>query len=232
MIIDYASHYNKEYWTRQKTYRTADGKEHVYGGPSLTWDGFDLIADALAKILPRGKLLDIGCGGGDLTHRLLKRGFDAYGVDISEYALANCHEDMKSRLQLADISSSPEVGGPFDIVLATDLLEHLYASDLDVAFDWMLANTKRWMFFCVAVADGEEFVHTKGTEVPLRFEATSIAGHVNVRNFRYWIKYFQSKGLKVRFDLSYMFQIIREKHPGWMTTGGWNLSSTWFLEKV
>lgn len=231
MEIEYKDWYDKSYWTRQKRYLGADGKEKIYSGPSLTWEGFDAIADTLSKILPKGKLLDVGCGAGDLTHRLLRRGFDAYGVDISKYAVENCHPEMRGRLSLADISKKPDVGGPFDSVIATDLLEHLYAEDLDETFQWMLDNTKRWMFFCVAVTDGENFVHKKGAPVPLRWQETAVSGHVNVKNWQYWVKYFQTKGLKVRWDLGYIFQLEREKHEGWRNTGGWSLQTTWVLEK-
>lgn len=228
----YDSWYQKEYWLGQKTYRTADGKEHVYHGPSLVWEGFDLVADALTKILPKGSLLDVGCGGGDLTRRLQHRGFDTRGVDISEYAIENCAPDMRDRLMLADISQKPHVNGPYDIVIASDFLEHVYAEDIDSVFDWMLDNTKRFMFFCVAVSDGEEFVHTKGVEIPLRWESTCAAGHVHVRRWPYWAKYFLNKGLKIRWDLAYAFQILREKSPAWKGTGGWDLQSTWVLEKI
>ena len=172
MLIDYNTHYDASYWQHKQTYRTPDGKEHVYFGPSLVWEGFATIADALAKVLPKGSLLDVGCGGGDLTRRLQERGFDTRGVDISAYAIENCAPDMRDRLMLADISTCPHVNGPYDVVMATDLLEHLYAEDLDGTF-----------------------------------------------------------GLTIRWDIMYCFQLEREKHEGWKNTGGWNMPTTWFLEK-
>lgn len=231
MKIDYAEHYNKAYFTGGKKYRDASGKEQYYHGPALTWDGFQPVADTLAKILPKGTLIDVGCSGGDLTRRLVNHGFDARGVDISEYAIANCHPSMKERLSVADISTAPDVGGPFDILISTDLLEHIYYEDLDKTFQWMLTNTKRFMFFLVAVTDGEEFVHTKGEEIPPRWEMTAISGHVHVRRWRWWAKYFLSKGLKIRWDLMYLFQLYREKENDWKGTAGWDMPSTFVLSK-
>lgn len=231
MKIDYAEHYNKAYFTGGKRYRDSAGREQTYHGPSLVWEGFQSVADALAQILPKGSLLDVGCSAGDLTRRMLNHGYDAYGVDISQYAIDNCHPDMRERLSVADISTAPSVGGPFDCLISTDLLEHIYLEDLDKTFQWMLDNTKKWFFFLVAVADGEEFVHTKGVEIPERWQMTAISGHIHVRRWQWWARYFGQKGLKIRWDLMYAFQLFREKNKDWKNTGGWDMPSTWVLEK-
>lgn len=262
MKIEYDSHYDEAYWKAQKEYRDAQGNTQKYQGPSLDWDGFDIISGALASVLPvvspapssgnwhaGTSLLDIGCGGGGLTSRLLGRGFDAYGCEISEYAIDHCVPAMRGRVAHADITSCPhELRGKdlllpaqFDVLIATDLLEHLYEEDLERTFEWMMSKTKKWMFFCVATAlgpdvlfrtaDKVEFVLKKGFEVPPEFESAAVAGHVNVRSWKYWVAFFESKGLRIRWDLGYIFQMFREMHPGWRDTMGWNMQTTWFLEK-
>lgn len=239
MKINYADHYDEKYFTGKKRYRDGKGAEALYHGPALTWEGFSALADALGPLVPGKTLLDIGCSGGDFAARMAKvHGYDAYGVEVSEYAIKNCVPSMKGRIALEDITTCPSLLGDnfdfparFDVVMATDLLEHIYAEDLDRTFEWMVDKSKRWLFFCVAIADGEEFVHTKGEVVPLQHERTAVSGHVNVRNWRYWVRYFAEKGLKVRWDLGYLFQMGRELHPGLKNTGGWNMGSTWILEK-
>lgn len=230
MKIDYLEHYNKDYFTGKKTYQD-NGETKLYHGPSLTWEGFQPVSDALAKILPKGSLLDVGCSAGDLTRRMLLHGFDARGIDISQYAIDNCHPDMKGRLSCADISTVPDVGGPFDVLISTDLLEHIYLEDLDKTFQWMLDNTKRFMFFLVAVTDGEEFVHTKGVEIPDRWNMTAISGHIHVRRWPWWAKFFMEKNLTIRWDLMYQFQRIREQNKDWKNTAGWDMPSTFVLSK-
>ncbi len=261
LYIDYKDHYNSDYWNTKKTYRTPDGKEHVYHNPSLAWDGFQLVVDALKPFIPGKTLLDIGCGGGDLARRFMDAGYDAFGIDISEFALQNCHPQMKERLALADITSCPthisafhssgqDADGDtryrvfpetFDVVMATDLLEHIYEEDLDKTFDWMLSKTNRWLFFCVATAQHPtnpfyednkiEFCHKKGQPIPIEFEATAISGHINVRHWKYWAKLFRAKKLEIQWGSMYMFQMARECDQGWRNTGGWNLQTTWLLEK-
>ena len=104
MKIDYEAHYDADYFTGQKTYRAADGSTQLYHGPSLTWDGFEAVADALRLVVPGGSLLDIGCSAGDLAQRLGRRGYDAYGCDISNYAVAHAVPEMHGRLAVADLS--------------------------------------------------------------------------------------------------------------------------------
>lgn len=250
MEITYKDHYDDNYFTGKKTYQDAQGNTHVYHGPALVWEGFDFIAAALAKLLPKGSLLDIGCSAGDLARRIMARGFDCYGIEISQYAIKNCVEELRGRIALADITETPEHmwGGPmnaegwcsqlpktFDTLIATDLLEHIYYEDLDKTFDWMLSKTNKWMFFCVATTTAEshkgEFVAKKGEPIPPEFEATAISGHVNVRSFKWWAKYFESKGLEIDWQRMYLFQMQREQHAGWRDTMGWNMMTTFFLRK-
>lgn len=255
--IDYSRYYDAAYFEGRKTYRHPDGSEHVYHGPSLTWDGFDLVADAIGAIIGNPvadqSLLDIGCSAGDLAQRMARWRFEPYGVEVSRYAAENCVPRMRGRIALADITTCPPELRPFaygdaafpaeyDAVLATDLMEHLYAEDLERTFDWMITKTRRWMFLCIATAqhpmsplaadDKLEFVARKGEPIPIEFEATAASGHVHVRHFSFWQDLFVRKGLTIRWDLMYRFQIARELHPAWRTTGGWNLANTWFLERA
>lgn len=243
MNVTYKDHYDTAYFEGTKTYRAADGSVQTYHGPSLEWDGFNFVADALARVLPKGTLLDIGCSAGDLGAKLLARGFDAYGVDISEYAIDHTVPTMRGRTSVADITTKPALklqrpdGGEwpekFDNVIATDLLEHIYEEDIDETFQWMLDKCDGYLFFCVATAfkTSETFVHKKGEPVPLQYEGVAVSGHVNVRPWQYWVKKFREFRLKIRWDLAYVFQIQRDLNPAWQQTAGWAMPNTWILEK-
>jgi SAM-dependent methyltransferase len=242
MKIDYQEHYDDAYFTGQKTYTAADGSTQTYHGPSLTWDGFDGVADALRLVLGGPTLLDIGCSAGDLARRLARRGFEAYGCDISQYAVAHAVPEMRGKLAVADITQLPEhltafQGGAtlpdqYDAVIATDLLEHIYEEDLDTTLGWMIQRSKRWLFFLVATAafDKDVFVAKKGMPIPAGYEATAVSGHVNVRSWKYWVKKFRDHHVDVRYDLMYIFQMQREMNPAWRDTMGWNMHCTFVLE--
>ena len=63
-----------------------------YGG--YVYDGrWKSVAKRIVKEynLKKGsKVLDVGCGKGFLVKDLINLGIDAYGLDISEYAIKNC----------------------------------------------------------------------------------------------------------------------------------------------
>jgi 2-polyprenyl-3-methyl-5-hydroxy-6-metoxy-1,4-benzoquinol methylase len=78
------------------------------------------------KRLPAGRLLDLGCSGGLLSARARALGHHVVGVDVRE--LPAVHERV-DRFICADLDRGlpDEVAqeGPFDIVVAGDVLEHV-----------------------------------------------------------------------------------------------------------
>lgn len=235
MKIDYKDHYSAEYWLGQKKYRSHTGEEQSYRGPSLVWEGFQFIADTVAKLLPGRSILDIGCGAGDLVSRFIPKGYSAYGIDISSFAVQNALPTMQGKIALADITDKPDLPTSFpttfDVVMATDLLEHIYRSDLDATFDWIVSKTNKWLFFCVAVADSP-FVLQKGQVVPPQYESLAVSGHVNVQHHLWWVRYFKQRtDLELRWDLGYLLQLERERIPGWKDTAGWHMGTTWILQR-
>jgi len=233
MIIDYATHYDEAYWTRSKTYQTPNG-EKVYTGPSLEWDGFDLVAEAFTRVMPRNlKLLDIGCSSGDLIRRMMQfdHTLDAYGIDISKPAIKA--SKIPDRVRLWDITQGAPIEwqAKVDCVTAFDFLEHIYEEDLETTWKAILHMQPRYLVFLVATTLGEEFVHQKGQEVPIWWQETAVAGHVNVRKPSYWERFFKDHGWKPNWERMYRFAALRDMDQGWRNTGGWAMTNIWFLER-
>ncbi|MHB8245423.1 MAG: methyltransferase domain-containing protein [Acidimicrobiales bacterium] len=74
--------------------------------------------------LPASKVLDLGCSGGELAARIRKLGHHVTGVDASELGAVR---EAVDEFVLADLSKGlPEqITGPFDLVVAADVLEHV-----------------------------------------------------------------------------------------------------------
>lgn len=72
-------------------------------------------------------VLDVGCGKGFMLvdfHKALPRATLA-GIDISEYAIANAHESVKSKLQVANCLKLPYPDSTFDLVISINTIHNL-----------------------------------------------------------------------------------------------------------
>jgi SAM-dependent methyltransferase len=116
----------------------------AYQGGSPPWDigraqkAFTALADEL-----RGRVLDVGCGTGDLAIDLAERGAEVWGVDASMLALRTAAQRAQARGQLALIDGerptpSPKPGGPaaaLRLFLADALTLGTLRSSFDVIVD-------------------------------------------------------------------------------------------------
>jgi SAM-dependent methyltransferase len=83
------------------------------------------------------RILDVGCGCGFLVKTLREKGCDAYGIDISDYALANtCASGFVTK---GDIRSIPYTDNAFDVVHVNGVMGYFPIEDTDKA----IAECKR-----------------------------------------------------------------------------------------
>jgi len=72
------------------------------------------------------KVLEIGCAKGFLLIEFKKEGMITKGVDISEYAISNCHPDLKDDLMVLDITKGlPFENGYFHLITGKEVLPHI-----------------------------------------------------------------------------------------------------------
>ncbi len=86
-------------------------------------------AAAIAEYMSRhnltGAVLDVGCAKGYLVSMLRLRGIDAFGVDWSDYALANASPDVRKYLLPASAMQLPFQDDAFSLAVTHDVLEHM-----------------------------------------------------------------------------------------------------------
>ncbi len=108
--------------------------EHRYYDSFGVWSPvIDLdkrITAALAAGLGAKRCLEIGCFTGPVLSLLQERGIDVTGVEISHLAFVLAYPSIRNHLRYGDLLSV-ELAGPFDVLLAMDILEHLNPLRLD-----------------------------------------------------------------------------------------------------
>ena len=89
---------------------------------------FDLCGELLR---PGARVLDVGCGNGFTAGQFLKRGCEVVGVDLSESGVELARRTYPSaRFEVMDADEHLLENlecAPFDIVVSTEVIEHLYA---------------------------------------------------------------------------------------------------------
>jgi SAM-dependent methyltransferase len=105
-----------------------------------------------------GKVLEVGCGLGQLLEILNRDGCEAEGVDISEYAVQRCRE-KGLRARVANAENLPFEDSSFDYVVGEHLLEH--CDDPMKALREMLRVAKNGVVVIVPGHTGRDLTHRR-----------------------------------------------------------------------
>lgn len=134
--LSLSSEYDKEYFEKDCGGYISFKRNH---GRKLE-DPRLIIPYILAKPKKGLKVLDIGCGRGELCYALAKMGADVVGIDYSEEAIDIARktfigDEIKGSLSFVcedALKYLPE--GTFDVIIATDFLEHVETPVLEQIF--------------------------------------------------------------------------------------------------
>ena len=88
----------------------------------------DIIYRLIKSFNPKDNIdiLDVGCSGGNLIEFLKNKGFhNLSGIDISADAIKICQQKDLSNVFVADGIKTPFPENKFDIIIASDILEHI-----------------------------------------------------------------------------------------------------------
>lgn len=134
-----SAHYDRIYQRRQRENllkfskdRTYEDYLHVQNSEEeeiARWENvprFRVLLPIL-KALPKGRLLDVGCSTGFLLLIARKLGFEPFGMEASEEAVRIARKRFHLRVIRAESFEelSPEFRGPYRIVTALEVLEHV-----------------------------------------------------------------------------------------------------------
>jgi 2-polyprenyl-3-methyl-5-hydroxy-6-metoxy-1,4-benzoquinol methylase/glycosyltransferase involved in cell wall biosynthesis len=193
--IETAELYDKEYYEDHydPPYKRSEGR----------WlNFFNHIADELVRSLKPRTILDVGCAIGFLVEAFWRRGVQAYGIDLSEYAIGQVPEDLKGFCAVKSVLESLPEGFPhtYDLITCIEVLEHLSHDEGQVAVKNMASKTRCILFSSTPHDDLSE------------------PTHVNVQPVIYWLQSFAEVGFypDLRFDASFVSPqafLLRQARP-------------------
>lgn len=160
---------------------------------------YERIGDALCELLDFHSVLDIGCGNAFILSRMLHKRKTVLGVDGSQHALAAAPKNLSKYLYIHDLSV-PGQWGQFDLVLCTEVAEHMTANSSDVLVKTICDNSRRYVFFTAA---------TPGQ---------GGRNHINEQPHDYWIAKFADNKHYLNAELT---GILRERLQGNIATIFW-----------
>ena len=104
-------------------------REYGYGGYRYDGRWRPVARDIIARfgLKPGMRVLDVGCAKGFLVKDLMQEtpGLEAFGLDISSYALMHCEPESVGRLHLGTAERLPFPDASFDAVLSINTIHNL-----------------------------------------------------------------------------------------------------------
>lgn len=160
-MIEHEEIYNKEY------YQSHCGEEYVYND---VWKAFwGNVADCIVSTINPKRVLDVGCAKGFLVYELRKRGVEAYGIDISEYAISQVDKSIKPFCRVQ--SALEPLKETYDLITCIEMVEHLEVSDAKKVIKNLCLATDDILF----------------SSTPFDYEEET---HIGVRPIEYWVREF------------------------------------------
>lgn len=141
---------------------------------------FGRIADAIVREIQPQTVLDVGCAIGLLVETLRERGVEAYGVDVSEYAIEQVHSAVREYCRVG--GATEPFGRHYDLITCIEVLEHMAPEGAQPAIANLCSHTDRVLF------SSSPFDYAEVT-------------HFNVQPPEYWAQLFAQQNFFRDVDL-------------------------------
>jgi 2-polyprenyl-3-methyl-5-hydroxy-6-metoxy-1,4-benzoquinol methylase len=165
--------YNKHYYD---SYHTEAGPVPYVReqGPWLLL--FRAMAEFIDITIKPKKVLDAGCAKGFLVESLRDRGIDAFGIDVSEYAVGEVRPDIRAYCRVSSLITP--LSERYDLITCIEVLEHMTEEEGRRAIANICKSTNDVLF----------------SSTPDDFDEPT---HVNVRPRTYWVQRFAEAGFSL-----------------------------------
>lgn len=127
-------------------YRNYEGGTYDRGGHWTRFFGY--IADEVVARWNPKVTLDAGCALGVFVEELRKRDVQAWGTDVSEYAISAMPEAIREYCRQGSLAEElhPDLPRHYDLVTCIEVLEHMERADADKAIGLLCSVSDRILF--------------------------------------------------------------------------------------
>lgn len=154
------------------------GNKSNYGDYKEASGVLEDLAEMVFKLFKPKTLLDVGCAYGFLPIHLRKMGVAAYGTDISDWAISQGNKDYLSVGDATNLSEFKD--RQFEIVTASELMEHVPENKIDAAIQEAKRVSKKYIIYLIAMTGftSHDSIHDHDIS------------HVSMKNRKFWLKKF------------------------------------------
>jgi hypothetical protein len=145
---------------------------------------FENIGQRIIAELRPASILDAGCALGMLVESLRKLGADAYGMDVSDFAIKNVDDSVRDYCWAASLTDP--LPQHYDLITCIEVIEHLPPEDGELAIENLCAAADRILL------SSSPFDYSEPT-------------HVNVRPPEEWSAAFAKHGFVRNLDVDVSF---------------------------
>lgn len=128
---EYGAHYYENYWGGGGPYERNERWMSFFGD----------VADGIVRDLHPLSVLDAGCALGFLVETLRERGVEAWGIDISEYAISQVHESVAEFCRVGSLTEPLE--RRYDLITCIEVIEHVPPEQTTAVVANLCASTDR-----------------------------------------------------------------------------------------
>ena len=116
--------YSSNYFLERNEYFDQGKKENLKGVKQEHHQDFRNGLDLIKKYKNSGRLLDIGCATGTFLNLARSQGWQACGIDISEFAVSQVQSHYNIEAYVGTLSEINFPDASFDVITLWDVLEH------------------------------------------------------------------------------------------------------------
>ena len=165
-------------------YYFAKGCGEPYERSEVWLNLFSSFAERIQNEINPGSVLDAGCAMGFLVEKLRERGVEAWGVDISQYAISEVAPGIQEYCWVGSVTDP--LPRTYDLIVSIEVLEHLSPRDAEIAVTNLCTFSNDILF----------------SSTPYDYKEAS---HFNVQPVEYWAELFAKEGFTRDMDFNASF---------------------------